>query len=107
MPKASKDDIIAQLAENNLALQEKTAELITSIKELTKKIDNMVNIFEEAAKHIKEGTDRPLMEKLQGLLEQNKTIAKGLILLEKYVREKSSMGGGSPFQPKPLPRSNL
>lgn len=107
MPKQSKDDIITQLAENNLALQEKTAELITSIKGLTKKIDDMVKIFEEAAKHIKEGTDRPLMEKLQGLLEQNKTIAKGLILLEKYVREKSAMGGGSPFQPKPLPRSNL
>ena len=106
MPRKSKDDIITQLAENNLALQEKTAELITSIKGLTKKVDDMVNIFEEAAKHIKEGTDRPLMEKLQGLLEQNKTIAKGLILLEKYVREKSAMGTPA-FQPKPLPRSNL
>lgn len=107
MPKVSKDDIISQLAENNLALQEKTAELIISVKELTKKIDDMVKIFEEAAKHIKEGTDRPLMEKLQNLLEQNKTIAKGLIMLEKYVREKSAMGGTQPFQPKPLPRSNI
>jgi len=107
MPKrASKDDIITQLAENNLALQEKTAELITSIKDLTTKVDDMVKIFEEAAKHIKEGTDRPLMDKLQNLLEQNKTIAKGLIMLEKYVREKSAMGGTA-FQPKPLPRSNV
>jgi len=106
MPKKStKDDIIHQLAENNIALQEKNTELIISIKELTKKIDSMVTIFEEAAKHIKEGTDRPLMEKLQGLLEQNKTIAKGLILLEKYVREKSVAGTATqPFQPKPLPR---
>jgi len=108
MPRVSKSDIIAQLAENNLALQHKTAELITSVKELTKKMDDMVSIFQEAAKHIKEGTDRPLMEKLNGLIEQNKTIAKGLILLEKYVREKSAgVGGGQPFQPKPLPRSNF
>lgn len=106
MPKSTKSDIINQLAENNLALQEKTADLITSVKELIKKIDDMVKIFEEAAKHIKEGTDRPLMEKLQSLLEQNKTIAKGLILLEKYVRERSAMGPAS-FQPKPLPRSSF
>lgn len=106
MPKrASKEGIIEQLVENNIALQEKTADLITSIKELTKKIDDMVKIFEEAAKHIKEGTDRPLMEKLTSLIDQNKTIAKGLVLLEKYVREKSAIG--PTFQPKPLPRSNL
>lgn len=104
--KLSKDDIIHQLAENNIALQGKTADLIISIKELTGKIDNMVNIFEEAATHIKEGTDKPLMEKLQSLLEQNKTIAKGLILLEKYVREKSVMGNQQ-FKPNPLPRPNL
>ncbi|MBL7100553.1 MAG: hypothetical protein ISS23_01215 [Nanoarchaeota archaeon] len=106
MARTSKDAIIKQLAENNLALQGKTADLILSVKELTKKIDDMVKIFEEAAKHIKEGTDKPLMEKLQSLLEQNKTIAKGLILLEKYVREKSAMGMPQ-FQPKPLPRSPL
>ena len=106
MPKLSKDDIIHQLAENNLSLQEKTIELIISIKELTNKVDDMVTIFGEAAKHIKEGTDRPLMEKLQNLLEQNKTIAQGLIMLEKYVREKSVVGTQS-FQPKPLPRSQL
>ncbi|MBU4502388.1 MAG: hypothetical protein KKA79_07355 [Nanoarchaeota archaeon] len=109
MPRVNKDNIIHQLAENNLELQKKTTELIISIKDLTKKIDNMVEIFDEAAKHIKEGTDRPLMEKLSGLLEQNKTIAKGLILLEKYVREKSAMSITpiSGFQPKPLPRSNF
>ncbi len=109
MPKESKDTIIEQLVHNNMALQEKTAELITSIKELTKRMDDMVKIFEEAAKHIKEGTDKPLMDKLQDLLEQNQTIAKGLVLLEKYVREKSVMGSGpqQQFQPKPLPRSNF
>ncbi len=107
MPTVSKDTIIEQLAQNNLVLQEKTTELIISIKDLTKKMDDMVKIFEEAAKHIKEGTDKPLMDKLTDLLEQNKTIAKGLVLLEKYVREKSAMGGPQQFQPKPLPRSNF
>lgn len=104
--RVTKEDIISQLVENNIALQHKTTELITSIKDLTKKMDNMVTIFEDAAKHIKEGTDQPLMQKLQNLLEQNKTIAQGLILLEKYVREKSALGGPQ-FQSKPLPRSNF
>ncbi|MBM3200697.1 hypothetical protein FJZ53_07190 [Candidatus Woesearchaeota archaeon] len=108
MPRVAKDSIIEQLARNNIALQEKTAELITSVKELTKRMDEMVKIFEEAAKHIKEGTDKPMMDKLQNLLEQNKTIAKGLILLEKYVREKSSTANIQQFQPKTVaPRGNL
>jgi len=108
MAKASKDALIEELLKNNIALQEKTTDLIISMKELTSRMDKMVNIFEGAAKHIKEGTDKPLMEKLQSLLDQNKTIAKGLILLEKYVREKSAMSSLPPrTQPKPFPRNNL
>jgi nucleosome binding factor SPN SPT16 subunit len=98
----SKETISKKLIENDLALQKKTTELILSISKLTKRMDRMVDLFEEAAKYIKAGTDQPLMRKLDDLLEQNKNIARGLILLERYVKERTEFTA-----PKPLPRSEL
>jgi len=109
-PKPTKDNIIQQLMENNLSLQQKNVELINAISELSSKISRMVDIFDEAATHIKSGTDEPLVNKLEKLLDQNKVIANGLILLEKYIREKSAMQQPltqpGKFSPKPL-RPNL
>jgi len=50
-----------------------------------------------------------LAKKLNDLLDQNKTIARGLLLLEKYVRDKSvGPSFQSSFQPsRPLPKSEL
>ena len=47
-----------------------------------------------------------LINRTKTLLEQNKVIARGLILLEKYIREKTPMGFGDQpsFESKPLPR---
>ncbi len=101
---STKEEIINQLMQSNLALQDKTADMIHAMKELTKRMDMMVALFEEAASQIKSGTDEPLMKKLEELLDQNKTIAKGLILLEKYVRERASaMPGFRPGPPSPEP----
>lgn len=104
MPSASKQQVIDQLIDNNIKLQEKMVDLISSISKLTKRIDTMVEIFEEASKNIKTESSEPLMRKLENLIDQNRNIARGLILLEKYVKEKSSF---SSFPPKPLPQSNL
>lgn len=106
MPQQSKKDystnsLVDQLLETNISLQEKVVDLISSTKELVKRMDNMVKLFEEASSQLKSGTDEPLMRRLEELLEQNKTIAKGLILLEKYVREKASSGTIPPFQKSP------
>lgn len=102
MAKLSKDEIIEKLAENNVALQKKSTELIASISKLTDRMDRMVSVFEEAAKHIKAGEDQPLMKRLEELLDQNRNLARGLILLEKYIKEKTPS-----FEPKPLPKSNF
>lgn len=104
MPKSSKQDIINHLVDSNVKLQEKLVDMVNSINKLTKRIDTMVEIFEEAAKNVKTDSNEPLRRKLEELLEQNKNIARGLILLEKYVRDKSSF---SNLPPKPLPQSNL
>ena len=87
--------LVDQLTENNLILQKSNIELISTIRDLVGKIDRMLTMFEEASKHVMEvGEDKRVIEladKLEELLEQNRTIAKGLILLEKYVREKTEL----------------
>ena len=91
--KSSHKDVVEKLIEVNLSLQKKDVELLEGIKKLTDKIDRMLNVFEEASKHVMDvGEDKKLLEltdKLNDLLEQNKTIAKGLLMLERYVRTKN------------------
>ncbi len=101
------EELINALMQSNIDLQHKSADMVHAVKELTKRMDNMVALFEEAASQIKSGTDEPLMKRLEELLDQNKTIAKGLILLEKYVRERASVSSmpsfrGGPPAPEPF-----
>jgi len=103
----SKEAMIKELLSMNIELQHKNTELVESINKLTSKLNNMVSLFEQAAKDIKQGTDEPLMKRLEGLLDQNKNIARGLLLLEKYVREKAATTTTSTFPPKPLPKSQF
>lgn len=72
------------------------SELIESNNKLIQRIDKLVSLFDEAAKHVGEVETTEakiiaLSSKLESLLEQNKAIAQGLILLEKYVRGKSGL----------------
>lgn len=72
------------------------AELVKSIQQLVIRIDHLVELFEEASKHVAEAETAEvkiaeLSQRLDALLEQNKSIAKGLILLEKYVRGKTRL----------------
>jgi len=71
-------------------------DLIESINKLVQRIDKLVSLFDEAAKHVgevesTEAKIASLSSKLESLLEQNKAIAQGLLLLEKYVRGKSGL----------------
>jgi hypothetical protein len=56
----------------------------------SKKQEELINILLQSHIDLQHKSDEPLMKKLEDLLDQNKTIAKGLILLEKYVRERAS-----------------
>lgn len=94
------ESLIEQLIENNLILQKKETELMVNVNNLVKRIDRMLNVFEEASKHVMEvGEEKKIIEladKLEELLNQNKNIAKGLIMLEQYVKTKSQFE--SPMQ---------
>ncbi|MBI2670823.1 hypothetical protein HYX18_02510 [Candidatus Woesearchaeota archaeon] len=98
------DDVLRQIAHNNIALQRSSLHLIEKISDLTKRIDKLVSLFEEASKHIEDVEEqedkiKSLTEKLELLLEQNKEIAHGLLLLDKYIRGKSEFEN---INPKPL-----
>ena len=100
------DQLVNRLIESNLVLQKKFLELLSSFQLLTKKIDRMLTLFEEAGKKINdveidEDRVKILAAKLETLLEQNKDIAKGLILLEKYIRGRNEYEESS-FKSRPL-----
>ena len=100
--KSSKtEELISALVENELSLQKKTVELINTFNVLSQRIDKFLGVFEKAASRIERGEiEEPLAKKLESLIEQNKTIARGLLLLEKYVREKTTVGFAPPQKMK-------
>jgi len=92
--------------ENSIALQKVLANNAVSMDNLTNQVKKLIDMFEEAGKSFVEtkhktsaesgiGKDEGLIGKLDSLVQQNKTIAKGLVLLEKTMREKDTT--------KPLP----
>lgn len=92
--RTTKQDIINELSKFNVELMKKNTDLVSSVNNLTKKVDELVEIFKKAAQNIEKGEVRePLARKLTDLLEQNKRIARGLLLLEKFVRDKETFPG--------------
>jgi len=77
------------LLENFVALQEALTNIGYETKELNKKIGSLLELFETAAKNFQEHPEsRSLSAKMDDLIEQNKTIAKSLVLMHKTTKEK-------------------
>ncbi|MEK6852773.1 MAG: hypothetical protein AABX59_02740 [Nanoarchaeota archaeon] len=103
------------LIENNVALQKIMTNLVLETDKLNKRMDRLIHLIEKASDEfvekgeselkfreieeevgMKEKKEKgeskdELIDKLESLLKQNKTIARGLLLLERYVKEK--LGG--------------
>lgn len=84
---------------------ENTQELLNNMGQLIIRLDKIFIMFEEASKHVgdvetAEAKIANLSTKLEALLDQNKTIAQGLVLLEKYIRGKTRLEPA--ITPKPL-----
>lgn len=92
--KKTNDPNIKKLIEVNILTQETNLTLIKSINELSKRINNLVNMFEEAARNVGDikAVTRDEIEditrQMQQLLQQNKDLAEGLLNLNSYVRRK-------------------
>ena len=91
--KEKKEKAPSELLQLNLTLQKKNIELLEAMHYLTQRIDNLVNVFEEAAKNVANVEEdhriKELATKLEELLDQNKSLANVLLLLERYIRSKS------------------
>ena len=78
------------LIESSQVIAQHTALLVKKVDSLTARIDKLLNVFEEASKHVMDaGEDKRVIEladKLEELLDQNRNLTKGLLMLENYVR---------------------
>jgi len=87
------------LVENFVSLQKVLTNLALKFDNLSDRISKLLDIFEISAKALAEkdfekykNTDnKEVMEKLDKLLEQNKTLAKGLTLLHEKETEPESV----------------
>lgn len=92
-PTKSTEEIFNLILENNITLQKNLIESLDELKKLNIKVTEMLDIFDKAGRTFEEslekGTGNDLLElekKLSTLIDQNKVLAKGLLLLEKSVR---------------------
>jgi len=105
-----KQETMDLLIENSITLQKTLIDLGGNINKLSKDIAEMLNLFKEASKAFTEGKrlasggDLGLREKLDILIEQSRVIAKGLVLLESYIKERISKKEEEEPKPKPLPQ---
>jgi len=100
MVKTSEEHMFDELMKANVELQHKVVDLIASVKDLTKEVGSMVKLFKEAGENIKRGKyEDPLVAKLDELLDQNRKVAQGLLILENYIKEKQQ----TPTKPFPSP----
>ncbi|MBS3091669.1 hypothetical protein J4217_04465 [Candidatus Pacearchaeota archaeon] len=90
-PKKLEDKIV----ENLIELQKVNVNLAEKFDKLTNQISALLGLFENAARSFATSPsiqasdkDREFLEKVDKLLEQNKTIAKGLTLVEERIRER-------------------
>ena len=80
------------LIENFVGLQHAMTNMSIKFGALSDNISKLLEIFEESAKNFVSGgrpDDAEMLTKIDSLLNQNKTIAKGLVLMEGKLRGRS------------------
>ncbi len=89
-----------------------SSELISSMKDLTKNMSGMLELFKTAADEMKLEEQEehtvsehinPIMQKLDEIIEQNKIIAEGMVALSELVKEKLSDAPAFKGPSGPLP----
>ncbi len=126
MPKKTKSSqkLEDKVINNLIELQKIHTNLAEKFDKLAEQISQLLQLFELSARAFAKQTniqgvekDKEFLDKIDRLLEQNKTIAKGLVLMEEKLRERifgPSQQQAPPMQPsmpqrqfeppRPLPR---
>jgi len=116
----NKADSQKLLLENFISLQKILTNLTIKIDETDKKLLKMLELFEFASKSygqarmmpaggvpqaVQDARLKELANKIDILIEQNRDIAKGIILLEQVTSERTETP--EELRPKPLPESQF
>lgn len=111
LPKNISDEKVQKLLlENFVVLQKVMTDMSSKFDNLSNNISKLLNLFESSAKSFteKQGVvtkeDKEFLEKLDRLLDQNKTIARGLTMMEERVRDKFSSAQQINMQGYQIPR---
>ncbi len=92
----TKAELEQALLNNFVNLQKVLTNLSIKFEDLSNNISKILQLFEISAKSFAEKyssgggeNDREFLKKLDALLDQNKTIAKGIMLMEEKVRQRN------------------
>ncbi len=98
----SKTDIEQVLIDNFVNLQKVLTNLSVRFDELSNNISKLLQLFEISAKSFTEKysdlNTEDMAKKVDNLLDQNKTIARGIMLIEEKLRTRENFS-------KPMPRN--
>jgi hypothetical protein len=93
--KQKSDKLEDKLVENLVMLQKVNTDLAEKFDKLTVQISSLLALFETTARSFASSPavqasekDKEFLDKINRLLDQNKTIAKGLTLMEERIRER-------------------
>ncbi|MGV8142784.1 MAG: hypothetical protein ACP5NS_04080 [Candidatus Pacearchaeota archaeon] len=102
-PKQSKETLEDQTLHSLIELQKVHVNLAEKFDKLTQQIQNLLGLFELAARNFAKQPhmqaterDKEFLEKIDKLLDQNKVLAKGLTLMEDKMRERLYGPGARP-----------
>lgn len=91
----SPDKLTKSITENLVELQKVHTNLAEKFDNLSNQISSLLQLFESAARSFAEHPaiksaekDKEFLDKIDKLLDQNKTIAKGLTLMEGKIKER-------------------
>ncbi len=94
-----RNSVEKKMLENFVEIQKVMVDLSVKLGDLNSKISRLLDLFETTAKSMSkkdfEGDNKEMMKKMDSLVEQNKTIAKGLSMMYENTAE----------QPKPVQRT--
>ncbi len=95
------------LIENFVGLQHAMTNLSIKFGEMSQNISKLLSVFEMAAKDLartEKQVDVSFDRKLDSLIDQNKTIAKGLVLMDGKLKAQMQRGPAPEAQPAPRPQ---
>jgi hypothetical protein len=98
--KMTRSEMDEMLIENFINLQKVLTNLSVKFEDLSSNMSKMLQLFEISAKSFAEkysekdlgnlpSSDKEFLKKLDSLLDQNKTISKGIMMMEERVRNRS------------------